>query len=228
MDLSPPIRDGVVDEAYANPRDEVTALIPSGIGRLLDVGCSVGIMGAALRARGCEVVGIEYSDVLAAEARGRLDKVIEADVERMAADHVDPGGPFDCVVMADVLEHLRDPWAVVRWASTLVADGGSLVISVPNVRHLQLYWTLSFKRRWPYQAVGIFDRTHLRWFAYNNLDGLLDQTGFEIAELQRSYRIRANTPRLNRWAWLLGDLGTLQFIFRAERTTPVPTGPSGQ
>ncbi|MGI8491285.1 MAG: class I SAM-dependent methyltransferase [Acidimicrobiales bacterium] len=217
MDLSPPIRDGKVDQAYANPRDEVTVLIPPTAKRILDVGSSVGIMGQALRRRGCTVTGIEMSPVFATEATGRLDKLISADVEVLAANDEDPGGPFDCVVMADVLEHLRDPWSVTRWAAGLVAPGGSLVISVPNIRHLQLLWSVGFRRRWPYRDVGLFDRTHLRWFALRNLPELLDGTGFEIAELRRNFWLTASDSRINRLAPRLGDLGTLQFIFRAER-----------
>ena len=219
MDLSPPIRDGKIDEAYANPRDEVTILIPRQAKRILDIGCSVGIMGESLQRGGCEVTGIESFPDLAEGARQRLSNVIEEDVEDLARRDGDPGGPFDCVVMADVLEHLRDPWSVVRWASRLVDDGGSMVISVPNIRHLHLFWSLAVRRKWPYRDVGLFDRTHLRWFAFNNLDELLVGTGFAIAELRRSYRVLPNQSRWDRLAPMLGDLGTLQFIFRAERSS---------
>ena len=209
--------NGHLDAAYANPRDEVTVLIPDKVRRVLDVGCSVGIMGESLRGRGCSVTGIESVPMLAREARKRLDLIIEADVEKLAADGADLGSTFDCVVLADVLEHLRDPWAVTRWASTLVADGGCLVISVPNIRHLHTFWTLAVRRRWPYRSVGLFDRTHLRWFAFNNLAELLNGTDFEIAELRRSYQLVPRVSRVNSVAPRLGDLGTLQFIFRAER-----------
>ena len=217
MDLSPPIRNGKIDAAYANPRDEVTVLIPEQAKRILDVGCSVGVMGEALERSGREVTGIESFPSLAEEARQRLSRVIEEDVEEFVRRDSDPGGPFDCVVMADVLEHLRDPWAVVRWASRFVDKGGSMVISVPNIRHIHLFWSMAVRRRWPYRDVGLFDRTHLRWFAFNNLDELLADTGFRIVELRRSYRVLPDPSKWDRIAPMLGDLGTLQFIFRAER-----------
>lgn len=217
MDLSPPIRDGKLDDAYANPRDEVTILIPHNAKRILDIGCSVGIMGEALQRKGCYVTGIESSPVLAREAKLRLSRVIEGDVEDLAQQVTDPGGPFDCVVMADVLEHLRDPWSVVRWSAKYVDKGGSIVVSVPNIRHVHLFWSIAVRRRWPYREVGIFDRTHLRWFAFNNLGDLLSDTGFEIVDLRRSYRILPDQSRWDRIAPKLGDFATLQFIFRAER-----------
>jgi predicted TPR repeat methyltransferase len=218
LDLSTPTFEGEVHPAYANPRDEVTVLVPTGARRVLDVGCSSGVMGAALRAQGHEVTGLELDADLATSARTRLDRVVEGDVEALARDAVEVGGPFDCIVFADVLEHLRDPWSVVTWAATQVAPGGSLVISVPNIRHAKTFWALAIRRRWPYDPVGIFDRTHLRFFARRNLPDLVAGTGFSIVETRRHAMLTVrHTSRWNRLAPYMGDLGTLQFIFRAER-----------
>lgn len=221
MDLDPPFVDGVLDYAYGNPRTEVSVLVPTAARRILDLGCSVGALGASLRERGAHVTGVETDPRLASLAGGCLDRVIEGDVEEMARTGADPGGPFDCVIMADVLEHLRDPWAVVRWASGLLGARASVVISVPNIRHLETFWALAVRRRWPYKPIGIFDRTHLRWFAYNNLADLLAGTDLRIVELQRTRLLRPGAPaRINRLAPYLGDLGTMQFIFRAEMLFP--------
>ncbi|MGK2947045.1 MAG: class I SAM-dependent methyltransferase [Acidimicrobiales bacterium] len=205
--------------AYANPRTEVTVLIPSQARRVLDVGCSAGVMGAALRARGHHVTGIEVDPELAAMARALLDEVVEGDVERMAVGQELSDQTYDCVVFADVLEHLRDPWTVVRWGAERVAPGGSLVMSLPNVRHAKTFWSLARHRRWPYDAIGIFDRTHLRFFARSNLDDLVAGTPFEIVAVRRhSLLTLRHGSRWNRLAPFMGDLGTLQFIVRAERT----------
>jgi 2-polyprenyl-3-methyl-5-hydroxy-6-metoxy-1,4-benzoquinol methylase len=219
MDLTTPTFGGEVHPAYANPRDEVTVLIPTSASRVLDVGCSTGEMGVALKVRGHHVTGVELDPTLAATARGRLDAVIEGDVEAMAGEGRSLGGPYDCVVFADVLEHLRDPWAVLRWGAEHVALGGSIVVSVPNVRHAKTFWALAVRRRWPYDPVGIFDSTHLRFFARRNLPELVEGTGFEVVEVRRHHMlVLRHTSRWNRLAPLLGDLGTLQFVFRAERS----------
>ena len=216
--MGPPMQDGRVHWAYDNPRDEVTVLVPPGATRVLDVGCSTGVMADALRRRGHEVTGIEFDPDLAALAGPRTDHLIIGDVEALAGRGDDPGGPFDCVVLADVLEHLRDPWTVSRWAARLLTPEGCLVISVPNIRHAETFWALAVRKRWPYKEVGIFDRTHLRFFARDNLVGLLAGTDMEITELRRYYLLTHDQSRINRVARFLGDLGTLQFIFRAERT----------
>jgi len=218
MELNPPIYDGVVHAAYAGPRDDVTSLVPPTATRVLDVGCSVGAMGRVLVERGHTVTGLETNPEFAAQARTCLTEVIEADVEELAKSGKDIGGPFDCIVFADVLEHLRDPWAVTRWGASLLSEHGSLVISVPNVRHVSMIKSVLGRRRWPYEDVGIFDRTHLRWFAFHNLPDLLENTGLRITELQRSYFLSWNpNARINRLAPHIGDFGTLQFIFRAEK-----------
>lgn len=218
MNLDLPIYDGVLHGAYAGPRDDVAALVPAGATRVLDVGCAQGALGALLMERGHSVTGLELDHRLVEASRTRLPDVIEADIEEVAQQHTPVGGPYDCVVFADVLEHLRDPWAVVRWGAEQLTDKGSMVISVPNVRHIRLLRTVLATRHWPYDEVGVFDRTHLRWFAYKNLPELLDGTGLRITELTRTYCLtRRYEERINRLAKYAGDFGTLQFIFRAER-----------
>lgn len=216
MDLGVPRLGDAVHPAYANPRPEVTAVVPKEARRVLDVGCSVGAMGAALQERGHEVTGIEYVPELAEEARQRLRRVVEGDVEAMARSGDDPGGPFDCICFADVLEHLRDPWSVVRWAEGLLAPSGVMVVSIPNIAHLETLWTLAVKRIWPYRPVGIFDRTHLRFFARRNIPELFAGTSLSVRRIERVPMLSLKpASRWNRVAPYLGDLGTLQFIVLA-------------
>jgi SAM-dependent methyltransferase len=103
-------------------------------GRLLDVGCAGGHFLAAARDRGYDVRGIEFSPTMAAQARATygLD-VVEGDVMQT---HVD--GPFDVIHMEDVVEHLRDPLAVLRKLATLLKDDGIFVIDGPLERQFNL------------------------------------------------------------------------------------------
>ena len=218
MNLDPPVVNGVVHCAYDNPRDEVIRLVPREARQILDVGCSTGAMGASLEERGQRVTGIEADPGLAERASARLHRVIEADVEVLVGNGSKMDRSYDCIIFADVLEHLRNPWSVTRWAAAQLAVGGSMVISVPNIRHARLIRDVVLRQYWPYEEIGIFDRTHLRFFARRNLSQLLEGTGLSIQELRRSFALSLN-PR-SRWNYLapyLGDFGTLQFIFRAGR-----------
>ena len=173
--------------AYENPRPDVQALVPASARRVLDLGCSSGALGAALKARqGCEVVGVEADPDYAADAEARLDEVVVADLEGFDPTWL---GRFDCVVAADVLEHLRDPWAVLARCAETLDPGAHAVISLPNVRYWETFWQLA-KGNWPRRPEGIFDATHLRWFTLADARALLEQAGLEPLRESRRMRLR--------------------------------------
>lgn len=103
-------------------------------GRLLDIGCAGGHFLATARRRGYEVSGIEYSDAMVAHAR----ETYGLDVTQGDILELDVRGPFDIVHMEDVVEHLRDPLAVLRKVHGLVASDGILVIDGPLERQPNL------------------------------------------------------------------------------------------
>src|SRR4051795_1558659 len=104
-------------DAYENPRKELQRHVPPGARRVLDLGCASGALGAALRARGAYVIGAERDPAYAALARERLDELIQPDLESLDPEAV---GSFDALVAGDVLEHLADPWTVLRRFATIV------------------------------------------------------------------------------------------------------------
>ena len=190
--------------AYENPRPEIQALVPEGALRVLDLGCASGALGAALRARGAEVVGIERDPAYAADAAERLDRVVNADLEEF--DDWASLGAFDVVIAGDVLEHLRDPWTVLRRAAALLPAGGTAIVSLPNVRYWETFWVLARHNTWPRRAEGIFDATHLRWFTLRDAWSLLDQAGLEVVRVERQMRLRG---RGTRWDQAAGRLARL-------------------
>src|SRR5215212_8991017 len=112
--------------AYESERAEIVGLVPVGARRVLDLGCSTGRLAAALKARQeVEVVGIEREPSYAAEARRRCDRVIEGDVEDVPTDL----GRFDCLVAADVLEHLVDPWRALEAYVAMLDPGCRAIVS---------------------------------------------------------------------------------------------------
>ena len=187
--------------AYENPRPEVSALVPEGARRILDLGCASGMIGAALKARqSCEVVGVEADSDYARDAEERLDRVICADLNDFDEDL----GRFDCLIAADVLEHLVDPWAVLaRWSAAL-EPGCRAVISLPNARHWELLREIALRGTFPRRAAGIFDATHLRWFTLGDVYGLCDEAGLSLEEVVR-------VPRPGAPAWTASVPGVRAF-----------------
>jgi 2-polyprenyl-3-methyl-5-hydroxy-6-metoxy-1,4-benzoquinol methylase len=175
-------------EAYESARPDVQAVVPMSARRILDLGCATGELGAALRARqGAEVVGVELSSEYAVEARARLDRVELGDVAAVLADPPVDLGRFDCVIAADVLEHLVDPWTALCDAVALLEPGGTAVVSLPNVQYLLVFWRLLRRGSWPREAAGLFDATHLRWFTLRDARALLEGAGLEVLAVSPQY-----------------------------------------
>jgi 2-polyprenyl-3-methyl-5-hydroxy-6-metoxy-1,4-benzoquinol methylase len=136
--------------------------------RVLDVGCSTGYLGKVLADRGCVVDGVEIDAEAADLAREHLHTVTEIDLDRDDLAQALAGAQYDCIVMADVLEHLTRPEAVLESAISLLAPGGEVVISVPNVTHGSLRLAL-MQGRWDYRDTGLLDRTHIRFFTRDSI-----------------------------------------------------------
>lgn len=174
--------------SYETPRSEVQALVPGDARNILDLGCSTGALGEALKRRqATSVVGVELSESFAAEARGRLDRVIVADLEAFVRGPAPPEAPFDCLIAADVLEHLIDPWDALRHAVAMLAPGATVVVSLPNVFYWRTLSRATATRRWPREDEGIFDRTHLRWFGTDDAYELLADAGLTSIAVHPHY-----------------------------------------
>jgi SAM-dependent methyltransferase len=193
--------------AYENSRPELRRLVPRGSRRVLDLGCASGVVGAALADElGAEVVGVERDPGYARVAAGRLARLVEADVEELAAHDALAAefGSFDCLLAGDVLEHLRDPETVLRRFADLLEPGGTAIVSLPNVRYWETFWQLAVRGTWPRRAVGIFDRDHLRWFTVGDGIALVESAGLEPRQIERQFRLTPNGSRFDRYAPVLG------------------------
>lgn len=171
---------GFQDVSYFDfARADVMELVPRSARRILDVGCGAGRLGEAIKARQvAEVVGLERDRRAAAIAARRLDQVHCVDVETW--DWPTKDELYDCVIAADVLEHLRDPEAVLISLRQHLTSDGTLVTSLPNVRNRSVISAL-LEGNWTYETAGLLDRTHLRFFTRREIEKLLHRCGFEVA-----------------------------------------------
>ena len=121
-----------------------------------------------------------------------------------------------------MLEHIVDPWGELRRLAERLDSEGKVVISIPNIAHLDTFVNVFVRGVWPYRTRGIHDATHLRFFARRNVDALLAEAGLELVELRRNLRIFEWPHRLNRLAPLLAlpglrSLLTFQFLIVARK-----------
>lgn len=153
--------------------------------RVLDIGCWTGDLGRALVSRGCTVAGLEIDPGAAEKARADLNPVLVADLDDTPVSELFAGQSFDAVVFGDVLEHLKDPEAVLADAGRVLAPGGRVVLSVPNVTHGSVRLAL-LQGCWNYTATGLLDATHIRFFSRQGLLEMFRTAGMVCEELHGS------------------------------------------
>ena len=161
---------------YEARRPDLVEMLPRPIGRVLEVGCGAGAVLGQLREEGAEgLVGIEPNPTAAESAKSVADVILATTVEQ-ALDEVE--GPFDTIVCHDVLEHLVDPWQILRRLREIASPGGRIQVSVPNARHISLVLDLVFKGTFGYTDFAHRDITHLRWFTRKDIVTALAGAGW--------------------------------------------------
>jgi 2-polyprenyl-3-methyl-5-hydroxy-6-metoxy-1,4-benzoquinol methylase len=145
---------------------------------ILECGCSTGFLSRQLSAGGARVVGIEIDTEAAEKARQVCARVLSLDLNRPDWSN-DVGERFELVTYGDVLEHLLEPQEVLRETQKVLAPGGRVLISLPNIA----YWTMRVKLlmgRFEYESMGLLDYTHLRFFTVHTARKMIDQAGYRI------------------------------------------------
>jgi len=164
---------------FEGSRPEVASLVPVSCRSILDVGCGFGGLGSQLRSRGFnDLYGIEINPDATSKLEGIYAQHWIGDVEKLALPL--PDESLDCIIFADVLEHLVDPWRALHRYLRLLRSGGTAIVSVPNVRNVALLYRLLVKGRWDYEDSGLLDRTHLRFFTRYSVGTLIDGAGLQI------------------------------------------------
>ncbi|MGH2933042.1 MAG: methyltransferase domain-containing protein [Gaiellaceae bacterium] len=144
-------------------------------GRVLDLGCGSGLVAAELRERGHVVVGVDAAPEPGTEAR--LDKLVVADLDAGLPAEAAAEGPFDTVIAADVLEHLRAPDQLLRELHDVCTTEAVLVASVPNISHWYPRMRIGLGR-FDYDHRGILDATHMRFFTWRSFARLAYRAGW--------------------------------------------------
>jgi 2-polyprenyl-3-methyl-5-hydroxy-6-metoxy-1,4-benzoquinol methylase len=168
------------DESYySREKSRIASLVPEGPNVILDVGCAAGHLGRKLRElnKVDELVGVEIFQPAAAEAEKHYDAVHQGDVEVLSLPYQEY---FDFVICGDILEHLRDPWAMLSRIYGWLKEDGTLICSIPNVRYWRILRDLIIFRKWEYIEAGILDNTHLRFFTRSSFTKILKSRDFRI------------------------------------------------
>lgn len=200
-----------MNPSYTGPRKDILSLVPFTAQSILDVGCSNGALGAGLKARqDCQILGVELDPKMAEVAQDVLDEVYVGPAEDFFKQTEQSG--YDAIIFADVLEHLYDPWSVVDKASEMLAEGGVIIASLPNIRHISTVCNLFFRGIWPYKDRGLHDRTHLRFFTRRSILSLFQDHRCKVIKWKINYRITDEAFALNPAAKLFAVPGLKHFL----------------
>lgn len=155
-------------------------------GRLLDVGCAVGVFLAMAERRGWDVTGVDVSEYAVSQARKRCrGPVLAGDLAAIRF----PDSDFDVVTLWDVLEHFASPSEALREVRRILKDDGIVLMDTPNedalIRKMAYRIYRLFGGRIAYPAKKLYHMYHLFYFSEETLRKLLDQCGFEALEVIR-------------------------------------------
>jgi SAM-dependent methyltransferase len=162
---------------YEGLNEALLRAVPDSAQTILEVGCANGRLGGHLKQidHRRKVYGIERNAKAAESARRVLDEVFAIDVEE--EDVPLDSGSVDCILYGDVLEHLIDPWEVLRKHRSLLSAGGRVLCSISNIQHHSVVAQI-LRGDFQYQDAGLLDQTHLRFFTFATAMKLLLDAGY--------------------------------------------------
>lgn len=198
-------------------RVDVFPALPEHVGRVLDFGGGIGATSAALKRAG-RASHVVVADQVESHLN-EVDRTYVGDLEdeNFIKEIIRDAGPFDTILTLDVLEHLRDPWCIVRLLHDGLASNGAMVASVPNVNCHRLLLPLVLHGRWTLTDSGILDRTHIRWFGRQEAVELMSAPGLVVDQVRPNVVSRREKLVDKLSFGMLTRFLALQYVIRARR-----------
>lgn len=188
--------------------------------KVLEIGSASGYMGDYLfQEKKCELWGVEpFCENLEKETEVKYNKFFKITVEELVNSKLAPLAYFDVIFIADVLEHLVSPEEALTKLKKYLKEDGIFVISLPNIAHYSIRWSL-LRGRFDMQDAGILDRTHLKFYTKESAVKMFESLGFKIIKVRPSggYLERFGKRKLfkigKKVLFAFPNLFSFQFIF---------------
>ena len=176
----------IFDPHKAHPDDAhsiLMRLIPPN-SRVLELGCASGYLSGSMEQYlGCRVTGLEFDPAAVAIAAQRCSEAYTADLDAPnALAPAQVSAPYDVLLAAAVLEHLKYPERLLQDAKALLKLGARVIVSLPNIAHWGVRPRLLLGQ-FDYADYGIMDRTHLHFYTAKTGRALLEEQGYTVETL---------------------------------------------
>ncbi|MBT4147586.1 MAG: glycosyltransferase [Gammaproteobacteria bacterium] len=153
---------------------------------ILELGCSSGYLSKFLAQElDCKVVGVDINKNALLKAAPYCQQTIVADLDTDTWLTEIQEQQFDVVLCADVLEHLKDPVAMLASLKPFLHQESRLLTSVPNVAHASIRLEL-LQGHFDYEKLGLLDDTHLHFYTRDGLIAMLMQAGYVCCDISYS------------------------------------------
>lgn len=151
---------------------EISKFIKSG--KVLEIGCSTGLMLSLLQKKGFNVKGVEISKKAAEAAAKRGIEVTVAPFEKMKFNE-----KFDVIILNHTLEHLEDPVKTLEKAKSILTPKGYLMIDLPNFDSPMAKF---LKKRWPH----LLPDEHLWHFTPKSFETIFKKLNFKVLKIKKA------------------------------------------
>ncbi len=167
--------------AHSIVNNDLLNLIPSNSRRIIEVGCMHGQMAREFLVNhpATRYVGIDIDPDYVNVAGKFCTEAFSSDIESITEEKFNNLFPSDCWIFGDCLEHLRDPWLLLRRIRSNIDNDGCLLACIPNAQHWSVQWRL-LSGQFRYEDSGLLDRTHLRWLTRITMLEMFQSTGWKV------------------------------------------------
>ncbi|MFB3851371.1 MAG: bifunctional glycosyltransferase/class I SAM-dependent methyltransferase [Acidobacteriota bacterium] len=131
-----------------------------------------------LKRKNCSITGITLSEI-PEEAKKKYDEFFLEDLEKNDWRKRIEGKKYDVIILADIIEHLREPRPLLSFLKDFLKQDGIVIASTPNIAHFYVRLALLFGF-FPYGSRGILDETHLHFYTLRSFKKLFEREGYKL------------------------------------------------
>lgn len=167
-----------------NHLDSETKKIIEWIGtskNVLEFGCHTGCLSEWLQKNDCKVTGVDLNETALRIAHPYLNEAIAANIEDENFWKLIDGKKFHVITWMHVLEHLIEPWNILKKSTEYLYPNGEIIIALPNINNAKDRFHILFGE-FNYTMDGVMDKTHLRFFNQKTAREMIDQAGLKIVD----------------------------------------------